>query len=136
MSLLLDTHVLLWAAGQSDRLPADTLDLLDNPETMVAFSAASVWEIAIKNSLGREDFSVDPRVLRRGLLEHGYVELAISGVHAAAVDTLPDIHRDPFDRLLVVQAQLEGLTLITADRIVGRYPGPIQVISQRGSPRR
>lgn len=90
------------------------------------FSAASVWEVAIKSALGRDDFSVDPRVLRRALLDNGYVELAISGAHAAAVLDLPPIHRDPFDRLLVAQAQVEGIALLTADATVARYPGPIR----------
>ena len=128
MSLLLDTHVLLWAAGEPERLPRSTLEMLEDPAVAVTFSAASIWEVAIKNGLGRPDFSVDPRVLRRGLLEHGYVELPVTGAHAAAVDVLPDIHRDPFDRLLIAQAHAEGLTLLTADRVIGRYPGPIQVI--------
>ena len=128
MSLLLDTHVLLWAAGEPERLPRSTLEMLEDPAVAVTFSAASIWEVAIKNGLGRPDFSVDPRVLRRGLLEHGYVELPVCGAHAAAVDVLPDIHRDPFDRLLIAQAHAEGLTLLTADSVIGRYPGPIQVI--------
>ncbi|WP_419921099.1 type II toxin-antitoxin system VapC family toxin [Candidatus Poriferisodalis sp.] len=128
MSLLLDTHVLLWAAGEPERLPRSTLEMLEDPAVAVTFSAASIWEVAIKNGLGRADFSVDPRVLRRGLLEHGYVELPVTGAHAAAVDVLPDIHRDPFDRLLIAQAHAEGLTLLTADSVIGRYPGPIQVI--------
>ena len=128
MSLLLDTHVLLCAAGEPERLPRSTLEMLEDPAVAVTFSAASIWEVAIKNGLGRPDFSVDPRVLRRGLLEHGYVELPVTGAHAAAVDVLPDIHRDPFDRLLIAQAHAEGLTLLTADSVIGRYPGPIQVI--------
>ncbi|WP_428116841.1 type II toxin-antitoxin system VapC family toxin [Candidatus Poriferisodalis sp.] len=128
MSLLLDTHVLLWAAGEPERLSQSTLEMLEDPAVAVTFSAASIWEVAIKNGLGRADFSVDPRVLRRGLLEHGYVELPVTGAHAAAVDVLPDIHRDPFDRLLIAQAHAEGLTLLTADSVIGRYPGPIQVI--------
>ena len=128
MSLLLDTHVLLWAAGEPDRLPRSTQEVLEDSAVAVTFSAASIWEVAIKNGLGRADFSVDPRVLRRGLLEHGYVELPVTGAHAAAVDLLPDIHRDPFDRLLIAQAHAEGLTLLTADSVIGRYPGPIQVI--------
>ena len=128
MSLLLDTHVLLWAAGEPERLPRSTQEVLEDPAVAVTFSAASIWEVAIKNGLGRADFSVDPRVLRRGLLEHGYVELPVTGAHAAAVDVLPDIHRDPFDRLLIAQAHAEGLTLLTADSVIGRYPGPIQVI--------
>ena len=128
MSFLLDTHVLLWAAGVPDRLPADVRTLIEDPATELIYSAASLWEVAIKNGLGREDFSVDPRLLRRGLLENGYTELAITGAHAVAVDALPPIHKDPFDRLLVAQAQIEGVTLVTTDEVVGRYPGPIRVL--------
>ena len=128
MRLLLDTHVLLWAAGAPDRLPADTRALMEEPATELVYSAASLWEIAIKNGLGRASFSVDPRLLRRNLLEHGYRELAISGAHATAVDLLPSIHKDPFDRILVAQAQIEGLTLLTADETLARYPGPIRRI--------
>ena len=128
MSLLLDTHVLLWAAGAPHRLPDDVRAQMDEPATDLVFSAASLWEIAIKNGLGRASFSVDPRLLRRGLLETGYRELAITGAHATAVDLLPPIHRDPFDRILIAQARIEGLTLLTADATVARYPGPIQAL--------
>ena len=128
MSLLLDTHVLLWAAGAPQRLPDDIRNLMDEPATDLVFSAASLWEIAIKNGLGRASFSVDPRLLRRNLLEAGYRELAITGAHATAVDLLPPIHRDPFDRILIAQARIEGLTLLTADATVARYPGPIQAL--------
>ena len=128
MNLLLDTHVLLWAAGASRQLPAEAGALIEDPENRLFFSAASLWEIAIKKGLGRRDFSVDPRLLRRGLLENGYVELPVTGAHAAAVDLLPPIHKDPFDRILIAQAQFEGLTLLTADEVVARYPGPIQVL--------
>ena len=82
--------------------------------------------MAIKNGLGREDFSVDPRLLRRRLLENAYEELAVTGAHVVVVDLLPPIHKDPFDRLLVAQAQVEGVTLLTADAAVARYPGPIR----------
>ncbi len=129
MSLLLDTHVLLWAAGDPDRLPARERRLIEDMGTDLFFSAASIWEVAIKSGLGRPDFKVDPRLLRRGLLENGYAELPVTGNHAAAVNLLPPIHRDPFDRLLVAQAQIEGLELLTADEFVGRYPGSIRVIS-------
>jgi len=95
----------------------------------IAISAASLWEIAIKSGLGRADFVVNPRLLRRGLLENGYSELPVTGAHAVAVDLLPGIHRDPFDRLLIAQAQVEGVTLWTMDELVGRYPGPIQLIN-------
>ena len=128
MSVLLDTHILLWAAGQPHRLPSVARALLEDPESEPMFSAASLWEIAIKHGLCRPDFTVDPRLLRRGLLENGYTELPVTGAHAVAVDLLPAIHKDPFDRLLVAQAQIEGLTLLTADPVVGRYPGPIRLL--------
>ena len=128
MTILLDTHVLLWAAGFPERLPPDARTLIGEPTTELVYSAASLWEVAIKSGLGRADFSVDPRLLRRGLLEHGYTELAVAGAHAVAVDLLPPIHKDPFDRILIAQAQIEGFTLLTADETVGRYPGPIRVL--------
>ena len=117
-----DTHVLLWAAGVSERLPEDVRTLIEDPDTELAFSAVSIWEVAIKSGLGRADFNVDPRLLPRGLRQNGYQELAITATHAAAVDLLPPIHHDPFDRLLVAQAQSEALTLLTADTTVVRYP--------------
>ncbi len=132
MTLLLDTHVFLRAAGFPDRLPADVIESLEDPHTELVYSAASLWEVAIKSGLGRADFRIDPRLLRRGLLENGYRELAVTGAHAAAVDLLPRIHRDPFDRILVAQAQIEGITLVTMDEVVGRYPGPIRVVPNRG----
>ena len=128
MSFLLDTHVLLWAAGVPDRLPADARTLIENPATELIYSVASLWEVAIKNELGRADFSVDPSLLRRGLLENGYTELAVTGAHAVVAHGLPPIHKDPFDRLLVAQALMEGVTLVTVDEVVGRYPGPIRVL--------
>ncbi len=128
MRVLLDTHVLLWAAGAPERLTREARDLIENPETELVFSAASLWEVAIKNGLGRDDFRVDPRLLRRGLLENGYTELPVAGLHAVALDSLPRTHKDPFDRMLVAQAQVEGITLLTADRTVARYPGPIRLV--------
>lgn len=128
MKLLLDTRLLLWAAAEPGRLSTATRRLLRDSKHELLFSAASVWEVAIKASLGRDDFVVDPRVLRRGLLDNGYQELMISGAHAAAVLDLPALHRDPFDRLLVAQAQVEGITLLTADETVARYPGPIRLV--------
>jgi len=128
VKLLLDTQVLLWAAGQPKRLPAAARRLLTDVRHELWFSAASLWEVTIKAQLGRADFVVAPRVLRRGLLENGYRELAVTSEHAVQVEGLPDLHRDPFDRLLVAQAQCEGITLITSDAIVARYPGPIRKI--------
>ena len=128
MKLLLDTHVLLWAAGNPDRLSADAQALLNDPETEPYFSVASIWEIAIKRGLGRDDFKVEPRLLRRGLLDNGYSELSIFSEHAVAVDGLPGIHKDPFDRLLVAQAMVEGITLLTSDAMVSQYGGQIRMV--------
>jgi len=126
MKLLLDTHVLLWAAAQPERLSAKVRRLLRDEQNLLLFSAASLWEIAIKRGLRRQDFQVDPRLLRRGLLDNGYQELPILSDHVVALDSLPAIHKDPFDRLLVAQAAVEGVTLLTLDPIVARYPGPVQ----------
>ena len=128
MKFLLDTHLLLWAAGEPERLPPEARALLDSPEHELVFSAASLWEVAIKSGLGRQDFKVDASVLRRGLIENGYVELPIAGEHVVAVAALPTLHRDPFDRLLVAQAQAEGITLLTSDPVVAGYPGPVRKV--------
>lgn len=128
MTYLLDTHLLLWAAGLPERLSAEARALIGDEANRLLFSAASLWEVAIKRGLGRADFEADPRLLRRGLLENGYEELAITGLHAAGVDGLPPIHKDPFDRLLVAQALAEGITLITADATVAAYPGPVRQV--------
>jgi PIN domain nuclease of toxin-antitoxin system len=126
LKLLLDTHLLLWAAGQPDRLSAGTVALLNDPDNELFFSAASLWEIAIKQDLGRSDFQADARLLRRGLLDNGYVELPISGAHTVSLVGLLPIHKDPFDRILVAQAMVEGILLLTADPLVAEYPGPIR----------
>src|SRR6266571_9199418 len=99
MKLLLDTHLLLWAAGEPQRLSKQARTLIDNPDNELLFSAASLWEVAIKRGLGREDFKVDARLLRRGLLDNGYSELPIISDHVVATESLPLIHKDPFDRV-------------------------------------
>ncbi len=128
MKLLLDTHLLLWAAGEPDHLSKDASLLISDQDNELFFSAASLWEIAIKKSLGRNDFQVDARLLRRGLLDNGYSELPIDSEHAVAIDSLPAIHKDPFDRILISQTTVEGITLLTADSMVAQYPGPIRKI--------
>lgn len=128
MKVLLDTHVLLWAAGVQARLPQEARELIEDPDTELVFSAASLWEVAIKSGLGRDDFRVDARLLRRGLLENGYTELAVTGSHAVTVDSLPPLHKDPFDRILVAQAQVEGIILLTADSAVASYGGSIRMV--------
>ena len=126
MKLLLDTHLLLWAAGHPDRLSATASALLQDPDKDLIFSAASLWEIALKRGLQRQDFLVDARLLRRALLDNLYQELPIAGGHAVAIDSLPPIHKDPFDRILIAQAMVEGITLLTVDPIVAQYPGPVR----------
>jgi PIN domain nuclease of toxin-antitoxin system len=126
MKLLLDTHLLLWAAGEPQRLSKRARTLINNPDNELFFSAASLWEVAIKRGLGREDFKVDARLLRRGLLDNGYSELPIISDHVVATESLPPIHKDPFDRILVAQATVEGITLLTVDSLVSQYPGPIK----------
>jgi len=126
--LLLDTHILLWAAVEPERLSETARSLLEDNNNELMFSAVSLWEIAIKTSRGREDFRIDAGLLRRNLFENGYAELAMTGIHAAAVANLPLLHKDPFDRMLVAQAISEGVTLVTADPAVAKYPGPIRLV--------
>lgn len=128
MKLLLDTHLLLRAAGQPERLSKAAIALLDDLKNELLFSAASLWEIAIKRGLGRKDFQAEPRLLRRGLLDNGYSELCITSEHVVAIDILPPIHKDPFDRILVAQALTEGITLLTVDPLVAKYPGVVRKI--------
>ena len=126
MNVLVDTHLLLWAAGRPERLSPAARSLLTDPRHVLLFSAASLWEVAIKRTLGRNDFRVDPRVLRRGLLDNGYRELPVTSEHAVHVDELPPVHKDPFDRLLVAQAIVEGLVLATSDAQLARYERPVR----------
>lgn len=123
---LLDTHVLLWAAVDSPRLPPLTRSILENPAEEVSFSVVSLWEIVIKVSLGRPDFEVDPAAIRIHARRAGIEELPAYGEHVLAVGDLPPLHQDPFDRLLVAQARYEGLTLLTVDHHVLAYGEGVQ----------
>jgi len=131
VKLLLDTHLLLWAAGDPERLSKQARQLINNPENELFFSAASLWEVAIKRGLNRPDFKADARLLRRGLLDNGYSELPIISHHVVATESLPPIHKDPFDRVLVAQATIEGITLLTTDSVVSQYPGPIRTANNK-----
>lgn len=125
MKLLIDTHLLLWLALGSGKLSTQARAVIEEPGNSLFFSAASIWEVAIKRGLARDDFTVDPHLLRRGLLDNGYEELAVDSRHAAATLDLPPLHKDPFDRILVAQAMVEGMALATADEALARYPGTI-----------
>lgn len=126
MRFLLDTHLLLWAASAPEQLPAQARAEIENSDNDLIFSAASLWEVAIKTGLGRPDFAVDPRLLRRGLVDNGYHELAITGEHAIGLSVLPPIHKDPFDRILISQAVAEEIVLMTVDEKIARYPAPVR----------
>jgi PIN domain nuclease of toxin-antitoxin system len=129
MKLLLDTHLLLWTAqGAEHRLSPDARALISDEANELSFSAASIWEIAIKSGLGRPDFNADPHLLRRALLDNDYVEIPVTSAHAAAVALLPPIHKDAIDRILVAQAATEGVTLLTTDSAIAGYAGPIRAV--------
>ena len=128
MRLLLDTHLLLWAAASSKRLSREARELLEDRGNDVYYSAASIWEIAIKSSLGRKDFRIDLVALLAALPDMGLVELPVTAAHAAGVTRLPPIHRDPFDRLLIAQSIAEPLTLVTDDTMLERYRAAVRVV--------
>ena len=128
MNYLLDTPLLLWSAGRSRMMSARADRLINDMENRLWFSAISIWEVAIKRGLDRPGFRTDPEVLRAGLLANGYDELALEGRHCLQLTALPRLHGDPFDRMLVAQAMAEGLVLLTADRQLGRYPGPVELV--------
>jgi PIN domain nuclease of toxin-antitoxin system len=133
MRLILDTHLLLWAAGRSHRLPKTVRALLEDPANDVFFSAASLWEIVIKSSLRKQDFDVDVAVLRPALTEMGFAELPISGAHAERLASLPALHNDPFDRMLVAQSLAEPLLLLTNDAVLGGYGESVKVVPGAGT---
>lgn len=128
MHYLIDTHLLLWAAFQSARLPQAARRVIAEPRHRLWFSVAAIWEVSIKRGLNRPDFRVDPGALRAGLMANGYDELAIEGRHCLALSALPPLHADPFDRLMLAQAVTEGLILLTADRTVADYGGPVELV--------
>ena len=123
MKLLLDTHILLWCA--SGILNKKTAQYILNPGNIIYFSPASIWEVVIKRDLKRDDFNVDPYRLYTGLLENGYEEISITAYHTLAVGSLPPIHKDPFDRILLAQALSEGISLLTHDEKFVKYPAPV-----------
>jgi PIN domain nuclease of toxin-antitoxin system len=130
MKLLIDTHLLLWAAA--GELSAEAERYIADESSMLLFSSASVWEVVIKCELKRSDFSVNPYALYNGLLENGYEEVHVTAKHALAVSALPPIHKDPFDRILVAQAISEGISLLTSDHVVAQYLGPVIYVKNGG----
>ncbi|HEX4006322.1 MAG TPA: type II toxin-antitoxin system VapC family toxin [Acidobacteriaceae bacterium] len=125
---MLDTQLLLWAAGEPERLPSAVREMIDDRENQLIFSPVSLWEISIKAGMGRNDVRADSRLLRRGLLDNEYLELPVTGAHVIAMDHLPPLHNDPFDRMLIAQAMSEGAALLTVDPLVAQYHGPVRMI--------
>ena len=130
MKYLLDTQILVWAALYPDQMPPEAKQIINDPANELYFSVASVWEVAIKNAFQRENFRLDPNIMRRGLIENGYIELPINGIHAAVVGELPPIHKDPFDRMLITQAKTEGILLVTTDALIGKYAAPVFLVNK------
>ncbi len=128
MRLLVDTHLLLRAAASSRRLPREARRLMEDPENEVLYSAASLWEIALKAALRKADFKADVALLRPALAEMGFVELPVSGTHAEGLASLPPIHKDPFDRMLVAQSLSEPLVLLTNDVVLAGYGEVVRVV--------
>ncbi len=128
MNLLLDTHVLLWAAYAPEKLKPDARARLSDTANQLWFSAVSLWEVGIKRGLNRPDFQIDPGPLRAGLISNDYQELALNGWHCLGLGMLPALHRDPFDRMLIVQAAAEGMVLLTSDEKLLEYSGPVEKI--------
>jgi PIN domain nuclease of toxin-antitoxin system len=125
---LLDTHLVLWSAFEPHRLSPGAAKLLRSRDKPISFSLATIWEVAIKTSLQRPGFSVDPGHLRLALLAEGFNELPIQPAHVLRVGALPWVHRDPFDRLMVAQAAEEGLTLLTADAALTGYGRVVKLV--------
>lgn len=128
MRLLLDSHLLVWMAAQSWKLPAIARQMIEDPENQIFFSSASVWELTIKHDLGKTAIPLHPGILYEALLANDYTELPVSALHALALSSLPPIHKDPFDRILIAQSAHEGMTLLTADRTVAQYGGSIRLV--------
>jgi len=126
--LLLDTHLLLWAVASSQRVSPEARSLIEDPRNDVFFSAASLWEIAIKSTLRRKDFRVDLPLMRSAMSDMGVIELPVRSEHTVRVTELPPVHRDPFDRLLVAQSLVEPMLLLTNDAVLARYGPVVRVV--------
>jgi len=127
-SFLLDTHLLLWAAFEPKKLSSSARMVLNDPSNSLCFSSANIWEVVVKRALNKPDFQFDPVLLRRLLVDDGYREIDITSAHVLRVASLPRLHKDPFDRLLIAQAQTEALTLVTADIKIAAYSDSVQLV--------
>lgn len=126
MRYLLDTQLAIWAKISPDLLPEQARDIIASGDHDLAFSVVCLWEAVIKTALGRPNFNIDARQLRSQLLADGVNELSIDAAHVLAVADLPPHHGDPFDRLMLAQAKVEGMRLLTTDRQLARYGSPVE----------
>jgi PIN domain nuclease of toxin-antitoxin system len=128
MRVLPDSHILAWFAEDDPKLSDEMRSILEDDSNQLFFSSASIWELTIKRALNRSGFNIEPRVLQRALLDNGFDELSVNSRHAFALEALPPIHKDPFDRILIAQAISEGMLLLTSDETIAQYPGPIRLV--------
>lgn len=129
MRLLIDTHILLWAIAEPDRIPRSMRVRLESPRNEVLFSAATIWEVTIKQQAGRLSLPVTPEELVTAALDMGFAELPVTAAHASRVSRLPLHHRDPFDRLLVSQAIAEPARFVTVDKVLSQYSELVELVS-------
>ena len=128
MNLLMDTHLLIWSASMPEILSSASSKLMEQSEHQLYFSALSLWEITIKRGLGRSYSNIDSSLLYSGLIENGYTELVIKSSYSLALDQIPPIYKDHFDRMLAARVVFEGMLLLTSDSVVAQYPGPIRLV--------
>ena len=128
MRYLVDTQVAVWQAREPTRLSSAAIAILDDDDAELSFSVVTLWEVVIKDALPRAPFAMDAPDFRAGLVESGYAEIQVEAEHVLEVAHLPPIHGDPFDRLLIAQARVEGMTLITADRRLLEYGHPVRLV--------
>ena len=128
MTYLLDTNLLLWSLFEPDRLSRKAHSLITDDANFFCFSVASIWETAIKFAKHNKTFTVEPDILRRGALALGYQEIALTSLHAIQTVTLPLLHNDRFDRILIAQAIVDQLTLATADRLLTEYDASVHYV--------
>ena len=128
MRILLDSHLLIWLVGASDRLPSEARAMIEDAGNAVFFSSASIWELSIKHSTGRARLALHPQVLYEQLVKNEFQEVQVTAAHGLLVSSLETIHKDPFDRILIAQSISEGMLLLTSDEIIGQYSGPIRLV--------
>jgi PIN domain nuclease of toxin-antitoxin system len=125
MKLLLDTQMLIWLLYWPDILPPNAGEIISDEKNDLFFSPASLWEVSIKHSQNKPDFQLNARLMQENLLDKGCLEVPITSSHTISAGELPLLHKDPFDRLLIAQALIENLSLLTSDEKIAEYPASV-----------